>query len=275
MCEAATFALVGGTLAVITWGGATARPDASRWLPTMAIIALGFGVFILAWLTSRLLPQKLPPLRPVSADRGRVRMAFGGGLNAAFALLPILPALWIARDVAASSVQLASVPAGTAVVAETPDHAFLAIGGSDGGVQVYERKNGHIDPKPLWTSPDKVEGFSDRLRASGEHVWVRSRTKFPTTKKRIVHDAAFKREAVRNLATGGRTVEGGCRQSWHRPVDVEQVEDEIGSCRADGWAARRCRKRTEAFASRELNFLRAERDLLKKATVFFAKETSR
>ena len=94
------------------------------------------------------------------------------------------------------------------------------------------------------------------------------------TKKRVVHDAAFRREAVRILATGGRTIEEvaanlGIGRStlskWKTKLDRvelmagphDDVEKELKRLR------------------REVELLRAERDLLKKATVFFAKETSR
>ena len=94
------------------------------------------------------------------------------------------------------------------------------------------------------------------------------------TKKRVVHDAAFRREAVRILAAGGRTIEEvaanlGIGRStlskWKTKLDRvelmagphDDVEKELKRLR------------------REVELLRAERDLLKKATVFFAKETSR
>ena len=103
-----------------------------------------------------------------------------------------------------------------------------------------------------------------------------SKTKAPGDgeKKRVVHDDSFRREAVRILATGGRTVEEvaanlGIGRStltkWKTKFDRaelmagphDDVEKELKRLR------------------RENELLRAERDLLKKATVFFAKETSR
>ena len=89
---------------------------------------------------------------------------------------------------------------------------------------------------------------------------------FTGDKKRVVHDAAFRREAVRILATGGRTVEEvaanlGIGRStlskWKTKLDRaelmagphDDVEKELKRLR------------------RENELLRAERDLLKKATV--------
>ena len=94
-----------------------------------------------------------------------------------------------------------------------------------------------------------------------------------TSKGRVIDDA-FRREAVRILATSGRTIKAvaadlGIGMSslgkWKRVLDQaelmagphEDVEKELARLR------------------RENELLRAERDLLKKATVFFAKETSR
>ena len=93
-------------------------------------------------------------------------------------------------------------------------------------------------------------------------------------KKRVVHDDAFKREAVRILATGGRTIEEvagnlnigrSTLSKWKTKLDRaelmagphDDVEKELKRLR------------------RENELLRAERDLLKKATVFFAKENGR
>ena len=92
--------------------------------------------------------------------------------------------------------------------------------------------------------------------------------------KQRVFDEAFKREAVRILATGGRT--------------VRQVADDlgVGFSTLNKWKSRL--EEAELMAGphddvmkelarlrRENELLRAERDLLKKATAFFAKETSR
>jgi transposase len=98
------------------------------------------------------------------------------------------------------------------------------------------------------------------------------------TKKSKVHgreyDEAFKREAVRILSVSGRT--------------IEQVAADLGVGRSSlsKWKSRF--KEAELMAGphddmhkelarlrRENELLRAERDLLKKATAFFAKETSR
>ncbi len=92
--------------------------------------------------------------------------------------------------------------------------------------------------------------------------------------KRRVFDDAFRKEAVRILATSGRTIievadDLGVGVSslgkWKRQIGEaellagphEDVHQELARLR------------------RENELLRAERDLLKKATAFFAKETSR
>lgn len=87
-------------------------------------------------------------------------------------------------------------------------------------------------------------------------------------------DAAFRQEAVRLLATSGRT--------------IKQVADDLGIGVSSLGAWKRKLERAELMAGphedvekelarlrRENELLRAERDLLKKATAFFAKETSR
>lgn len=92
--------------------------------------------------------------------------------------------------------------------------------------------------------------------------------------QRRVYDEAFRREAVRILLTSGRT--------------IEQVAHDlgIGLSSLKTWKARM--KEAELLSGphedvqkelarlrRENELLRAERDLLKKATAFFAKETRR
>ena len=97
--------------------------------------------------------------------------------------------------------------------------------------------------------------------------------KTKTEKGRVIDDA-FRREAVRILATSGRTIKAVADDlgigvsslgTWNRKLNRaelmagphEDVEKELLRLR------------------RENELLRAERDLLKKATAFFAKETSR
>lgn len=87
-------------------------------------------------------------------------------------------------------------------------------------------------------------------------------------------DDAFRREAVRLLATSGRT--------------IKEVADDLGIGVSSLGAWKRKQGRADLMAGphedvekelarlrRENELLRAERDLLKKATAFFAKETSR
>jgi len=92
--------------------------------------------------------------------------------------------------------------------------------------------------------------------------------------KRQVYDEAFRREAVQLLATSGRTV-------------IEVADDlGIGRSTLTKWKSKFAEAelmagphddvhRELARLRRENELLRAERDLLKKATAFFAKETSR
>ena len=93
-------------------------------------------------------------------------------------------------------------------------------------------------------------------------------------KKRIIQDDVFKREAVRILEASDRT--------------VAQVADDLGVGRSSLSKWKTQFDREELMAGphddvhkelarlrRENTLLRAERDLLKKATAFFAKETSR
>ena len=92
--------------------------------------------------------------------------------------------------------------------------------------------------------------------------------------KRQAYDEEFKREAVRILITSGRTV-----------VDVA---DDLGIGRSSLTKWKSNFREAELLAGphedvhkelarlrRENELLRAERDLLKKATAFFAKESSR
>jgi transposase len=94
-----------------------------------------------------------------------------------------------------------------------------------------------------------------------------------TDKGRVIDDA-FRQEAVRLLATSGRT--------------IREVADDLGVGASSLGAWKRKLDRAELMAGphedvekelqrlrRENELLRAERDLLKKATAFFAEETSR
>lgn len=91
---------------------------------------------------------------------------------------------------------------------------------------------------------------------------------------RRVFDDAFRREAVRILATSGRSIRQVAEDlniavsslsKWKRRSDEAELlagpHDDV--------------HKELARLRRENELLRAERDLLKKATAFFAKETSR
>jgi transposase len=94
-----------------------------------------------------------------------------------------------------------------------------------------------------------------------------------TDKGRVI-DAAFRQEAVRILRSSGRTIKAVADDlgvgvsslgKWKRQLD-----------RADLMAGPHDDVHKElARLRRENDLLRCERDLLKKATAFFAKETSR
>ncbi len=97
--------------------------------------------------------------------------------------------------------------------------------------------------------------------------------KSKTDKGRVIDDA-FRREALRILSTSGRT--------------IRAVADDLGVGVSSLGAWKRKSDRAELMAGphqdvekelarlrRENELLRAERDLLKKATAFFAKESSR
>ncbi len=92
--------------------------------------------------------------------------------------------------------------------------------------------------------------------------------------KQPVFDEAFKREALRILATSGRTVREvssdlGLGNSTLSRWKSEFAEAELMAGPHDDTIKELARLR------RENELLRVERDLLKKATAFFAKETSR
>ena len=89
-----------------------------------------------------------------------------------------------------------------------------------------------------------------------------------------VYDEAFRREAVRLLATSGRTIievadDLGIGRSTLTKWKSKFAEAELMAGPHDDLHKELARLR------RENELLRAERDLLKKATAFFAKETSR
>ena len=97
--------------------------------------------------------------------------------------------------------------------------------------------------------------------------------KSKTDKGRVIDDA-FRREAVRILTTSGRTIKSVADDlgvgvsslgKWKSKFAEEEL---LAGPHADV-------EKELARLRRENELLRAERDLLKKATAFFAKETSR
>jgi transposase len=92
--------------------------------------------------------------------------------------------------------------------------------------------------------------------------------------KRRVFDDGFRREAVRILKTSGRTIRQvgadlGVTVSSLGKWKAQFAEEELLAGPHEDVHKELARLR------RENELLRAERDLLKKATAFFAKETSR
>jgi transposase len=94
------------------------------------------------------------------------------------------------------------------------------------------------------------------------------------TKKGRVIDEAFRKEAVRILKSSGRTIKAVADDLG---VGVSSLGKwKLTLDRADLMAGPHEDLHKElARLRRENELLRAERDLLKKATAFFAKETSR
>jgi transposase len=91
---------------------------------------------------------------------------------------------------------------------------------------------------------------------------------------RRVTDAAFRAEAVRILTTSGRTIREVAADLGVGVSSLGKWKTQIKE--ADLLAGPHDNVHKElARLRRENELLRAERDLLKKATVFFAKETSR
>jgi transposase len=97
--------------------------------------------------------------------------------------------------------------------------------------------------------------------------------KMKTEKVRVIDDA-FRQEAVRILATSGRTIRDVASDLGVGASSLGTWKRKLG--RADLMAGPHDDVEKElARLRRENELLRAERDLLKKATAFFAKEASR
>ena len=92
--------------------------------------------------------------------------------------------------------------------------------------------------------------------------------------QRREYDDAFKREALRILASSGRTVEEVAKDLAIGRSSLSKWKSQFAE--ADLMAGPHDDVHKElARLRRENELLRAERDLLKKATAFFAKESSR
>lgn len=129
-------------------------PAAAKFAFTISGALTGLGL-----LAHWFLPAALPPPSPAPKSRGRAWSLASGASAALIAMLPIAPAVWIASEVAASSVRLQGVAPGPVVVAETRDGRFVAIGGVDGIVHVYRRSlNGRIEAKPVARVPAATAG---------------------------------------------------------------------------------------------------------------------
>ncbi len=121
-----------GTLACIEGvQGYSAHP--SWFFATGGLIALLISGAALAATKSAFYQETHRPVRPA--------LKIWGGLRLAAALALILPAVIAARIVSTASVPLSATAAGTGAVAETPDGRFLAIGGTNGKVQIYDTES--------------------------------------------------------------------------------------------------------------------------------------
>lgn len=150
--------LVIAYVAVSYLGSDSAALPSAAFGPGWRVIALGLGVFGLAFLAERLMPVRLPPPRAAPREGRRAWSVSGGVAKAALSVLPILAAVWLAHMVATSSQMLQPMPGGIAAVAETPDQAFIALGGADGRVRVYARKDGRLETKPRIVEPKEATG---------------------------------------------------------------------------------------------------------------------
>jgi formylglycine-generating enzyme required for sulfatase activity len=112
--------------------------DSGNWPLVPAITAA--VLFTGGWIAARVLPSRLRRPRPAPRRSRSLWSLAGGGLRAALALLPILPAVLLNEHVAASSELVEALPGGATAIAETPDHAYLAVGGMDGFVRVFEQR---------------------------------------------------------------------------------------------------------------------------------------
>ena len=119
-----------------------------------------------------------------------------------------------------------------------------------------------------WTSPAKVEGFSDSLSESGEHDGEIQGWQARSLRRRLQAGGGSDSGSERSDDPRG----GGRPGRWH--LVARQVEVSVCGGRASGGPHDDLHKEL-ARLRRENELLRAERDLQKKATAFFAKETSR
>lgn len=120
--------------------------------------AAGMAAFTLLFLMVRLLPPRLPPPRAAPRRGRRLWTMSGAAFKAAMALLPILPAVWLGHLVAGSSQLLQPMPGGVTAIAETADGSRLALGGVDGRVRVYTRKDGRLEAVPRIVEPKVATG---------------------------------------------------------------------------------------------------------------------
>ena len=110
----------------------------SKWEALAWTSGIGLGLFLIAVFAVRYLPEQLPPPKPL--PRGTPVSIIGGTLRAAFALIPILPAAWLAAYVASSSIKLPDIPGGATAVAELLGGSLVALGGADGRVRIIHTK---------------------------------------------------------------------------------------------------------------------------------------
>jgi formylglycine-generating enzyme required for sulfatase activity len=112
------------------------------------------------WLARR------PATRAEPAS-GRLRGPWSRIVDAArvaTALLLIVPAILTAHSVSTTSIVLERAAPGSAVVAETADGRFFAIGGADGRVQVYDTQRPSERRKPIETGLGPIASLTLALR---------------------------------------------------------------------------------------------------------------
>jgi WD40 repeat protein len=145
-----------GALLLLETGGISKLLELSSslaWLDSLvkspsSLAFLAVAVIALLVCGAALLANKFFS-RPPARRPARLPMRFGGALRVAAALALILPAVITGHIVRSTSAALVATVPGSSAVAETEDGQFLAIGGADGRIQIYDTRS--AEPAPSWT----------------------------------------------------------------------------------------------------------------------------